>query len=519
MNGITDNSIIALDKFIQSTRDSGYKSTASAISELVDNAIQAQAKNVSILICPNDQGELNVAIIDDGCGMDGTILTQAMRFGGSSRFNDRLGLGRFGMGLPNASLSQARRVEVYSWQNGSVPIFTYLDVDEIASSSMTTVPSPVPSKAPDWIGEIKSISGTAVVWSSCDRLDHRRVSTIEKKLHQALGRIFRYFLWDDVRIEINGQPVVAIDPLYVSQDSQVAGASPFQDSWQLELYANPEDPNSPTGIVEVRFSELPVHKWHNLPNDEKRRLGVANGAGASIVRSGREVDFGWYFMGSKRRENYDDWWRCEIKFDAVLDEAFGITHTKQQVKPKEYLIEALQPYVESMAKALNGRVRQAHVDIKVNSVTSTAEKVAQERDKKMRPLSLPKREADGLSNTDDITQLAKRHIALHHAMQEPQQTSPSYHIVEDDMVDTCFFKPLVSDGLVVGVINPRHRFYKQIYKPAVDGQNSNEPFARAVQLMVLAAARAEASLIETSEIEVVERFRREWSHAMDVLLA
>lgn len=519
MNTITDNSIIALDQFIQSTRDSGYKSTASAISELVDNAIQAQAKTVSIQICSNDEGELNVAIIDDGCGMDSTTLTQAMRFGGSSRFNDRLGLGRFGMGLPNASLSQARRVEVYSWQNGSPSIFTYLDVDEIASSSMTTVPFPIKNKTPEWIGDLKSTSGTAVVWTLCDRLDHRRVSTIEKKLHQALGRIFRYFLWDDVKISINGQPVAAIDPLYVAHDSPVTGASTFQDTWQLELYANPADPNSPTGIVEVTFSELPVHKWHYLPNDEKRRLGVANGAGASIVRSGREVDFGWYFMGSKRRENYDDWWRCEIKFDAVLDEAFGITHTKQQIKPKEYLIEALQPYIESMAKALNGRVRQAHVDIKVNSETSTAEKVAQDRDKRMRPLSLPERETEGLSNMDMIEQLAKRHIALRHAMQEPQQSSPSYHIVEDEMADTCFFKPLVSDGIVVSVINPRHKFYKKIYKPAMENQNINGSLSQAVQLMVLAAARAEAALIDTAEIETVERFRREWSHAMDVLLA
>jgi hypothetical protein len=40
----TDCSIIAVDKFIQATRDSGYKGTASAISELVDNAIQARAR-------------------------------------------------------------------------------------------------------------------------------------------------------------------------------------------------------------------------------------------------------------------------------------------------------------------------------------------------------------------------------------------------------------------------------------------------------------------------------------------
>ncbi|MGI8447952.1 MAG: hypothetical protein ACR2MP_12395 [Streptosporangiaceae bacterium] len=39
----------------------------------------------------------------------------------------------------------------------------------------------------------------------------------------------------------------------------------------------------------------------------------------SVVRSGREIDQGWFFMGTKRRENHDDWWRCEVRFDPVLD--------------------------------------------------------------------------------------------------------------------------------------------------------------------------------------------------------
>ena len=46
-------------------------------------------------------------------------------------------------------------------------------------------------------------------------------------------------------------------------------------------------------------------------------------------------------MGRKHRENYDDWWRCEVQFDAVLDEVFGISHTKQQIRPHPQLVEAL----------------------------------------------------------------------------------------------------------------------------------------------------------------------------------
>ncbi|MCK1575161.1 hypothetical protein [Bradyrhizobium sp. 174] len=60
-------------------------------------------------------------------------------------------------------------------------------------------------------------------------------------------------------------------------------------------------------------------------------------------------------------------WRCEIRFNADLDDAFGITHTKQQIRPKEYLIEALEPIIEDTAKALNSRVRQKHLNLKTEA--------------------------------------------------------------------------------------------------------------------------------------------------------
>src|SRR5262245_3561095 len=90
-------SIIALDKFIQATRDSGYKGTSSAISELVDNSIQAGAKTISISIAAasgNADEGIYVSLLDNGCGMDPFTLLQALRFGGSTRFGDRNGLGR-----------------------------------------------------------------------------------------------------------------------------------------------------------------------------------------------------------------------------------------------------------------------------------------------------------------------------------------------------------------------------------------------------------------------------------------
>src|SRR3954453_19501952 len=104
--------------------------------------------------------------------------------------------------------------------------------------------------------------------------------------------------------------------------------------------------------------------------DEKRARGIANGAGVSVVRGKREVDFGWFFMGSKRRENYDDWWRCELSFDATLDEHFGVTHSKQEIRPSPYVIEVLSPDIEAAARALNRRSRAAHADVNIASAAA-----------------------------------------------------------------------------------------------------------------------------------------------------
>jgi hypothetical protein len=70
--------------------------------------------------------------IDDGSGMDEKELLKALQFGGSTRFNSRIGLGRYGMGLPYGSFSQSRRVEVYSWKSKKNIFWSYLDVDEIS---------------------------------------------------------------------------------------------------------------------------------------------------------------------------------------------------------------------------------------------------------------------------------------------------------------------------------------------------------------------------------------------------
>ena len=67
MNGGNQFSIVAVDRFIQATRDSGYKNTSSAVAELVDNAIQADATRIRITVCHATDGETGGASAINCC--------------------------------------------------------------------------------------------------------------------------------------------------------------------------------------------------------------------------------------------------------------------------------------------------------------------------------------------------------------------------------------------------------------------------------------------------------------------
>ena len=508
--------IVALDRFIQATRDSGYKGTANAIAELVDNSVQAGASRVEVHILKDDRDEvapLSVYVRDDGGGMTPFTLRQALRFGGSSRFDDRAGLGRYGMGLPNSSLSQARTVTVYSWVEPHVVYSSYLDVDEIADGILTDVP--VPGRVDCPLDADPSPSGTIVAWTRCDRLDYKRVGFLERRLAAALGRRFRHFIFAGLRLTINGSPVQALDPLYLHPAALFQGGRRFGEPIVYEVRADPDDPASDLGEVTVTFSELPVHEWHDLSNKEKRQLGVSKGAGVSVIRGGREVDYGWFFMGGKRRENYDDWWRCEVSFDPVLDEAFGITHTKQQVQPKAHLLEVLVPDLEAAARVLNTRARRAHMAVKAAGQLSDAERIVTERDRELK--ALPDRGAR--RDRELLRELKRVDPTLGPVAKD--QDGTEYRILVAARAGECigaFFDRAYERGRLVLMINPDHPFYKKVYRRL---ERSEEPTEAALKvqldLMLLAMAR-ELACASKDDLRALTKFQKAFSETFAALL-
>jgi histidine kinase/DNA gyrase B/HSP90-like ATPase len=496
MNIQADTSVplVSGGNFVLATRDTGYRNTASAIAELIDNAIEAEARNIRI--CARQDGgtgEFSISVIDDGRGIPPSMLSQALQFGGTTRFNNRTGLGRFGMGLPNSSMSQAKRVEVYSWQRPDSVWFSYLDVDDVASGK-SNIPRPNRVPLPLHL-DLSNEHGTAIQWMKCDRLQGRRLDTLISNLHGTLGRVFRYFLWDGLALSLNEQPIRPIDPLFCRTSPFAAHAESYGGPLSYDIRTG----NGTASRVVATFSELPLQEWHDVSNLEKRTLGIAKGAGVSIVRARREIAYGWYLLGDKRKENYDDWWRCEVCFEPELDEHFGVTHSKQGVRPSSALEASLGVDLERIAHDLNRRVRQRYALIR-SSEDSRATILAKRRD-----VLLPSVVRSKSSSPESARGRHK------------EAGRPGYLVVFETTPNGDFYAARRRAKNIELVINPDHPFYRKIYGPLrAESKNVQERFR--LECLLLALARVDVTRCSQPEKEVADRRRSHWSDVIAAFL-
>ncbi|CAA9299514.1 MAG: hypothetical protein AVDCRST_MAG68-553 [uncultured Gemmatimonadetes bacterium] len=488
-HGAPQRPLVDTRRFLLATRETGYRSTTAALAELVDNSLQAGARRIRVFVDTHDCEEVHrIAVLDNGGGMSCAELDEALQFGGSLRFGDRSGLGRFGMGLPNSSVSQARRLDVYSWTRPGDVRHASLDIDEVLAGG-------VPGRAggvtplPEWLCEDVGPHGTLVVWSRCDRLADQGVGHLAASMRTELGRVYRYSLWEGVVITVNGATVSPMDPLFLKTTSGGPRARAFGRPLRYEVRVPTTGEPS---VVRVRFSELPVSEWKDRPAGERRASGIVRGAGVSVVRAGREIDYGWHLMGDKRRENYDDWWRCEIAFEPVLDELFGVTHSKQGIRPNPDLVALLAGDLESAARTLNRRVRDAFAATSTDLVGARAGRA--ERKATRRERTLPQGEFVPGHRRDGGVR--------------------SWRIVARELPTGDFFRVEHADGERVLVLNRLHPFYQSVYHPlAVDDQRRF-----ALECLLLSAARAFDTGSSVSESEVLSALRADWSDALAAYL-
>ncbi len=344
---------------VQAMRDNGYRNTAYAVAELIDNSIQAGATEVELLCCESEElirervrrRVKHVAVLDNGSGMDQTVLRMALQFGNGTHLRDRSGIGRFGMGLPSASISQCRKVEVWSWLSGpDSAMYTHVDLKAVEDGEMREVPAPEARALPQmWPDVARGIgpTGTLVVWSTLDRVMWRTANAVIQNSEFVIARMYRRFLQegrasirlaafteDDKRFSLD-KYAVANDPGYLIVPSSTPAPydedpmfQPDGDNSEVRRTIRFRDEDHPV-VIRFSYAKEDARDRPNAGNTDYGKHAAKN-VGVSLVRAERELD-----MDQALVVSYDPrerWWGVEIDFPPALDELFGVTNNKQSAR-------------------------------------------------------------------------------------------------------------------------------------------------------------------------------------------
>ena len=209
---------------IESTRSIGYSFEA-AVADIIDNSISASATEVRICFSSRDPQWL--CIEDNGWGMTSSELENAMRYGSQSSTDIRRkdDLGRFGLGLKMASLSQCRKVTVMCKKDGIICAACW-DMDYIIQQKNWALQFYFGKDLEDMPGYLYLTSvdsGTVVIWEQFDRLKQGAVQTakaFDEKIEltrKHISLVFHRFLNDEnprsrITMYLNGEAIKGIDP-------------------------------------------------------------------------------------------------------------------------------------------------------------------------------------------------------------------------------------------------------------------------------------------------------------------
>jgi len=373
---------------LDSQRQNGYRNSAVAAREIVDNAFEGKATKVHVIfdtaVNTTRPVVTSVAFLDNGSGMKEKMARFSLSWGGGTHFDDPNFIGKFGFGLPNASINQTRKVEVYTRTKKTEPIWkAWLNLDDYKSFDHQTVPPPVQAELPDFVKKYMKKNGwefehgTVVVWKEPDQLTYKSPKVLEGHLLDDFGVTY-LFLLEGKELVVNGTKVERADPLFLTPGTRLylpeanggavdvlkgpltIWAKYFVDettgALRLEKVTDPAsvdraDPNfRALGAITIRVSRLPYGfaqggRSKEIPEDARQRFEIrAPRRGMSFVRAGREIETWDAFPRSARDKSsgLGDWpmlqsyayhWGIEVAFGPEFDDIFGITNDKQRVRP------------------------------------------------------------------------------------------------------------------------------------------------------------------------------------------
>ena len=339
----------AAEVLMDSMRAIGYTFNA-AVADIIDNSISAEATHVSIFVGPKPS-DIYLCFLDNGNGMDADELRVAMKYGSKGKDEERKedDLGRFGLGLKSASLSQCTKLTVATKKDGKISADCWdLAVVKARKGWVLLELEPTEISQLPHIQDLEAQEqGTLVIWQDFDVI--RQINNgseyegLLDNLYDAcdyLGLVFHRFLSEPhFSIDANGRPIEPVDPFLESNKKTEVG--------------KPNDITVPdeNGVerhITVTTYLLPYLK--DLTEDDKKKLGgvarISTMQGFYVYRNNRLIIYGTWFRMSYRNE-LAKYARIMVDIPSSLDSIWKIDIRKQSAELPPIIKRQLQKCVET----------------------------------------------------------------------------------------------------------------------------------------------------------------------------
>jgi len=334
---------------IESIRAIGY-TLETAIADLIDNSITALASNVDIFFYPI--GEAYIAILDNGCGMDAVEIDNAMRYGSQNPNEKRApnDLGRFGLGLKTASLSQCRSLTVVTKQGENIEARRW-DIDHVIEKddwSLLVFDSEEEFNAIPCINELRKFeSGTLVVWENLDRIQIGEINfnrSMARKMDDVrvhLSLVFHRYIAGEfglkrIVISMNNIAIEPADPFLIRRNTKIMSDE----------------------VLNIEGSNVIVNSYilphiSNLSANEISALGGKEGLrkqqGFYVYRNKRLLIWGTWFRMIPQAE-LSKLARVQVDIPNELDTLWTLDIKKSTALPPEEVRNNLGTIIERLAK-------------------------------------------------------------------------------------------------------------------------------------------------------------------------
>ena len=506
-------------RVIEGLRDTGYNFNT-AIADIIDNSISANASKVEISVDLNPFDEVTVYIADNGTGMDAAGLKNAMRYGSDQR-TDPSSLGKFGLGLKTGSTAFCRCLSVVSRGDDNTVRKVQWDLDYIAEVNSWRVKDLEPTE--DELDILESVtggkSGTLVIWEKIDRLlkSYNNSSSARKALKRTvdslefhISMVYQRFLDNNddreknIEITLNGRKVEAWDPFSLNEkDTEVLA----------EEVVDVEMPNGNTSMFNIKAYMLP--RRENFSSSQARdRARLSNDMqGFYIYRENRLIHAGdWLNMFAK--EPHYSLLRVEFSFDHTLDEVFNVDIKKSRILLNEdifsYIRDQIMPAPRRAAeeryrKGTRKEVEKKAVDAHDASNKNIEEKAAAVEESKVT-----------VTGKDEV-KLENQHGTFTHKITiRSAAKAGQYRVIPVNTLDDGqLWNPCIVDGKHAVELNQSHPYYQKIYYPIL----AQNVMVTGMDALLWALAEAELSTFNAETKEQYEDMRIHVSRCLKKLIA